>query len=206
VNIDLSTSKIIISNNPNTSKAEVLKQLSAKIVKLFEKDDFLLEDAKIVAKEAYISESEIKYLLIIANSFNIYAQNSLLKMLEEPPKNTIFIIISNSKTNFLPTIRSRIQIITHTQEKRDRNIELNLSKMNLNDIFNFIKNNQRITKSKIKELIQDIFYEALHKHDIRFTKNEIAVFENALQLAELNTRAEFLLSSILLTIFNRQNK
>jgi len=132
VNIDLSTSKIIISNNPNTSKAEVLKQLSAKIVKLFEKDDFLLEDAKIVAKEAYISESEIKYLLIIANSFNIYAQNSLLKMLEEPPKNTIFIIISNSKTNFLPTIRSRIQIITHTQEKRDRNIELNLSKMNLN--------------------------------------------------------------------------
>jgi len=61
--------------------------------------------------------------------------------------------------------------------------------MNLNDIFNFIKNNQRITKSKIKELIQDIFYEALHKHDIRFTKNEI-----------------FLLSSILLTIFNRQNK
>lgn len=206
MNIDLSTSKIIISNNPNTSKAEVLKQLSAKIVKLFEKDDFLLEDAKIVAKEAYISESEIKYLLIIANSFNIYAQNSLLKMLEEPPKNTIFIIISNSKTNFLPTIRSRIQIITHTQEKRDRNIELNLSKMNLNDIFNFIKNNQRITKSKIKELIQDIFYEALHKHDIRFTKSEIAVFENALQLAELNTRAEFLLSSILLTIFNRQNK
>ncbi len=206
MNINLSTNKIIISDNPNTSKIEVLKQLSAKIVKLFEKDDFLLEDAKIVAKEAYISESETKYLLIIANSFNIYAQNSLLKMLEEPPKNTVFIIISNSKTNFLPTIRSRIQIITHAQEKRDRNIELNLSKMNLNDIFNFIKNNQRVTKFKIKELIQDIFYEALHRYDIKFTKSEIAVFENALQLAELNTRAEFLLSSILLTIFNRQKK
>ncbi len=206
MNIDLFTNKIIISDNLKILKEEILKKLSTKMVKLFEKDEFLLDDAKNVTKEAYISEKETKYLVIVSNSFNIYAQNSLLKILEESPKNTIFIIISNSKTNFLPTIRSRMQIVNQIQEKKDRNVELDLKRMNLDEIFVFIKNHQRVPKQKIKELIQDIFYEALHKYNIKFNKSEMEVFENALQLAELNTRAEFLLSSILLTIFNRQNK
>ena len=39
-------------------------------------------------------------------NLNINSVNSLLKILEEPPKNTYFILISNNK-NVLPTIKSR---------------------------------------------------------------------------------------------------
>ncbi len=40
------------------------------------------------------------------------AQNSLLKLLEEPPANTIFMMTTTSSQRLLPTIRSRVQQIT----------------------------------------------------------------------------------------------
>ena len=65
-----------------------------------EKDDFLLEDAKAVIKEAYIAESNPKILVLGAKGYKVETQNALLKILEEPPKNIIFILIAQSKTVF----------------------------------------------------------------------------------------------------------
>lgn len=42
-----------------------------------------------------------------ANSLNLAAANSLLKVLEEPPLNTVFILVSDQPRQLLPTIRSR---------------------------------------------------------------------------------------------------
>ncbi len=42
-----------------------------------------------------------------ADDMNISAANALLKILEEPPKNSIFLLISHSPGRLLPTIRSR---------------------------------------------------------------------------------------------------
>ena len=39
------------------------------------------------------------------------AQNSFLKLLEEPPKDVVFIIITKNPESLLPTIRSRCQLI-----------------------------------------------------------------------------------------------
>ena len=58
-----------------------------------EKDEFLLEDAKAVVKEAYIAELKPKILVLGAKGYRVEAQNSLLKILEEPPRNVIFILI-----------------------------------------------------------------------------------------------------------------
>lgn len=41
------------------------------------------------------------------SNMNYNAQNAMLKLLEDPPKNTIIIIISNNLYDALPTIRSR---------------------------------------------------------------------------------------------------
>ena len=45
-----------------------------------------------------------------ADYFNLEGANALLKTLEEPPKNTIIILIGTSAAKQLPTIRSRCQI------------------------------------------------------------------------------------------------
>jgi len=200
------TNQIIISDDFEDAKEQVLQSIEGETVKIFCKDEFLTEDAREITKEAYIKEEGKKYILICAKAFNIYAQNSLLKILEESPKDTVFIIISNSKSNFLPTIRSRLQIVNISTKKEREPIDIDLRKMGLNDIFSFIKQHQKMTKSELKELIQNILYEAIHTYHIILNEDELRVFENALKLAELNSRSDFLLSSVLLAIFERDKK
>lgn len=65
-----------------------------------------------IRNDVYIvaNESKVKvYILSDIDNIGIPAQNALLKVLEEPPKNVIFIITCTSSTNILPTIRSRTQ-------------------------------------------------------------------------------------------------
>ncbi len=202
----LTSNTIIIGDDFPSIKDDILVDIKSNLIKIFEKDEFLLEDAKAITKEAYIKEEKNKFIIIFAKSFNTYAQNSLLKILEESPSNTIFVIVSNSKSNFLPTIRSRLPIVNLKQSKKERNIEINLLKMNLNDIFEFVKVHQRISKNELKGLLQDIFYEAVHKYSMKFDEKELEVFENALKLAELNTRSTFLLNLVLTTIIDRKYK
>jgi DNA polymerase-3 subunit delta' len=42
-----------------------------------------------------------------ADSLNLAAANALLKVLEEPPLNTVFVLVSDQPRRLLPTIRSR---------------------------------------------------------------------------------------------------
>ena len=56
-------------------------------------------------------QNENKVCIIWESSkLNIQASNKLLKILEDPPKNTYFILTSNSENSILPTVRSRCQI------------------------------------------------------------------------------------------------
>ncbi|RLQ87865.1 DNA polymerase III subunit delta' [Notoacmeibacter ruber] len=49
-----------------------------------------------------------------AEDMNIHAANALLKILEEPPANTIFLLIAHAPGRLLPTIRSRCQMLRMT--------------------------------------------------------------------------------------------
>jgi DNA polymerase III subunit delta' len=50
-------------------------------------------------------------LISPAESLNLASANALLKMLEEPPSNTVFILVSNQSQRLLPTIISRCQVL-----------------------------------------------------------------------------------------------
>lgn len=55
-------------------------------------------------------ESEFKFLIMWhAEKLNIQASNKLLKIIEEPPDNTVFILITQHPDNLLKTIQSRLQ-------------------------------------------------------------------------------------------------
>lgn len=51
-----------------------------------------------------------------ADTITVQAQNALLKLLEEPPNNTLILITASSKEVFLPTILSRCVIVEVTKE------------------------------------------------------------------------------------------
>jgi DNA polymerase-3 subunit delta' len=166
-------------------------------------DDFLIENAKEVIREAYIAESEQKVIVMISKSFNLYAQNSLLKILEEPPRNITFILCAPSRMIFLPTIRSRLAIKTIEADVDLLRSGLNFKKMDINEIYSFINQKRFMEKKEIKSLIQGILEEACEQ-EIKLSADELTIFEKALHLAELNSRGSNLLLCTLLTIFDRK--
>ncbi|MCF8361587.1 MAG: DNA polymerase III subunit delta' [Prolixibacteraceae bacterium] len=57
-------------------------------------------------------ESEYKIMIIwMAERMNVQCANKLLKMIEEPPPKTLFVLVTENEEQILPTIRSRTQLI-----------------------------------------------------------------------------------------------
>ncbi len=74
------------------------------------KIDRIRELGRVLYMKPY--EAEIRVAVIEkANLMNREAANALLKTLEEPPDNTVIILTGLKKSDFLPTIVSRCQII-----------------------------------------------------------------------------------------------
>ncbi len=72
--------------------------------------DVLVDTVRNMKKDVYIkpfsSERKI-YIVPKADTMNLHAQNSLLKVLEEPPEYCTMILIAENSNSFLPTILSR---------------------------------------------------------------------------------------------------
>jgi DNA polymerase-3 subunit delta' len=174
-------------------------------LKIFAPDDFLIENAKEVVREAYIAESEQKVIAMISKSFNLYAQNSLLKILEEPPRNITFIMCAPSRMIFLPTVRSRLTIKTLEAEVELQKSGIDFKKMGIGEIYSFIKQKKYIEKDELKSLIQGIM-EEICEQDIKLNADELRFFEKLLHLAELNSKGANLILCALLTIYDRKNR
>jgi DNA polymerase III delta prime subunit len=96
-----------------------------------------IEDVKNMQKKLFLKplKSPAKALLIEeSHLLTTEAQNALLKVLEEPPSNTIIMLLSESKESLLPTIISRCKVITLEEEK------VELSKKELEEYETFITN------------------------------------------------------------------
>lgn len=73
-----------------------------------------IEEVKQMQKKIFFKpiKSSTKAVIIEdAHLLTPEAQNALLKVLEEPPANTVIILGADSKEALLPTIRSRCQLI-----------------------------------------------------------------------------------------------
>ncbi len=76
--------------------------------------DILVDTVRNMKKDIYIKpyEAERKvYIVPNADTMNMYAQNSLLKVLEEPPEYCVIILLAENSNSFLPTILSRAPIL-----------------------------------------------------------------------------------------------
>ena len=71
-----------------------------------------IEDIRELNRKFSLSSADNSYKVCIVDTtedLNLSASNSLLKILEEPPKSTLFILVSNNQYSILPTILSRCQ-------------------------------------------------------------------------------------------------
>ncbi len=73
-----------------------------------------VDDAQEILKTLALKSYEGGYKIMIvwmAEKMNTAASNKLLKLLEEPPEKTIFILISENEEDIIQTIRSRCQVL-----------------------------------------------------------------------------------------------
>ena len=143
-----------LENNMNISNSE-------KVSKLIESDshpDFMVLKKDIENNKSLIEIDQVRdcinffnhtpilggYKICIIDSLdemNINSSNALLKILEEPPRNSLFFIVSHNRDSILPTIKSRC-------------INLQFKKFSNDEIKSFLKTKIQIDEvCDLKEII-----------------------------------------------------
>ena len=112
---------LIIASSPQQQADEVQKLLAPlaidpfDITRLSSLSSIGIALVREIKKKIHLRpyKSQTKAIIIEdAQMLTVDAQNALLKTLEEPPDNTIIILLAQNPDSLLPTILSRVQIIT----------------------------------------------------------------------------------------------
>jgi DNA polymerase-3 subunit delta' len=85
-----------------------------KLGHLNKQGEIRVDDAQETLKTLALKSYEGGYKVLIiwnADKMNITTSNKLLKIIEEPPAKTLFILISENEENIIQTIRSRCQVL-----------------------------------------------------------------------------------------------
>ncbi len=101
---------------------------------------FQIRDLK---TDAYIKPHKSKtkvFIIDYADTLNTQAQNALLKILEEPPQNTVFILIAENKASLLDTVISRSTVFS-------------LNVPSFNEAFEFLSKTQSFGKNDIENAL-----------------------------------------------------
>ncbi|MDA7818131.1 DNA polymerase III subunit delta' [Sulfurimonas sp.] len=196
---------ILISSDIEAEFERLSQELKPFRVVRFIEEDFKIEHAKAVVAESYISESQTKYIIIGSSSFTNVAQNSLLKVLEEPPTNIEFIIISPTKSNLLPTVRSRLPILKGETTHNVVSLEINLARLDYEEVFSFLKEHARIKKSEAKTFIEALYHRATVVDMLILSTQQLDNFDKAYRLLELNSRPQSVLALILMSFVGDKN-
>ena len=204
----IENSSILIVNNIEETLNLMLPKYplhSVRVIKNEEKEEFLIAQANETIKEAFIATSEKKYLFLCGSTFRKEAQNARLKILEEPPRNIVFILITNSKTSLLPTIYSRLpyKYLKKSEQKIESSLDLN--RLDLNDIYTFLQENQKISKQEAKDIVESLLLKA-NNQKIKLSQKKLDFFSKAIKLLELNSKPINVLTTLLLYLSNQKNQ
>jgi hypothetical protein len=132
-------------------------------------DSFLIDDARML-KSLAIEKTDKESLFIISfTHINNEAQNTLLKLIEEPRPQTTFFFIFPQAKKLLPTIQSRMEIMRLNRflNKDDKKIDVkSYIKMSLQERFNLSKelnkktkkseDFEKMTKAELQNFLDDL--------------------------------------------------
>ena len=106
----LSEWRDILSDNPYFSLLDWLRHIRAENKQGMISVEESLQILKCLSLKPF--ESEVKIMLIwMPEKMNLQAANKLLKLLEEPPNKTYFLLVAENSENMLATVLSRTQLL-----------------------------------------------------------------------------------------------
>jgi len=166
--------------------------------------EFLLEDAKLAIEKAYIASDNLNYIILIAPRFSERAQSKLLKILEEPPRNKAFIIITESKSALLDTIQSRMPVLL-LHDKEEQEFSLDLEGLNLSKVYAFIQEHSRISSKECKHLVEQISLSAIKSKRYNLDQETLELFSNTVKALDVGSPTTFVLTTLLLKLLAKKS-
>jgi len=171
-----------------------------------EKETFSVSDAKIVIEKAYMASEEITVIILAAKTFSPLVQNKLLKVIEEPPKNKAFILITESKSTILDTIKSRLPISVLSEVKEVKVLELDLISLSLASVYAFTQEHKRTDAKMMKILTEEIVKEAIQSEAYDLDEKTLTLFSNTFMALDMGSPPQFVLNTLLLKLLARKKR
>ena len=171
-----------------------------------EKENIRLVDAQTAIEKAYMASVETTVIILAAKAFTKDVQNKLLKVIEEPPENKEFILITASKSTILPTIKSRLPIYILNEEKKEEDIGLDLKQLSLATVYAFIQTHKRTDAKTMKRIVERISNEAIASQSYDLDEKTLALFSTAYIALDVGSPASFVLNTLLLKLLARKKR
>jgi len=168
--------------------------------------EFLVEQAQEAIEKAYIASEKVNYIILVAPRFSEIAQNRLLKLLEEPPRNKEFILITESKSALLDTIQSRMPLTILEDEKEFVELGLDLENLTLSNLYAFVQKNKRVSTVECKEFIEKIALGAMKSEKFDFDTPTLEMFSDSIKALEVGSPTTFVLNGILLKLLSQKKR
>ena len=207
------SSGIIITHQPEQVMAELeverTTELFTIIRSLDTKDkpkEFLVEHAEETIAKAYMASKGLNYIILIAPKFSNLAQNKLLKVIEEPPKNKAFIIITESKSALLDTIQSRMSVTVLNGIQDEKPLTLDIENLNLAKVYEFIQENTRVSTVECKILVEKISLNAMKSQKYNLDENTLKLFTDSIKALDVGSPTTFVLNTLLLKLLAKKKR
>ena len=126
--------------------------------------EYSIDDIKNIKKETKVFYPKTRYYFLPDfHLSSLPAQNSFLKLLEEPPENVQFILSTDNKNRLLPTIVSRVKIIKLQGNINNKITENSIIDTICRDVINHVSTGIPLTQFKIvdKESAKNILLQLI---------------------------------------------
>jgi DNA polymerase-3 subunit delta' len=210
--MNLSTG-IFITHQPESFLKELEAQRSRELFTIIRSLDskdnpkeFLVEHAQEAISKAYVASEGLNYIILIAPKFSEIAQNRLLKILEEPPKNKAFILITQSKGALLDTIQSRLPVTVVSSDTSTQALTLDLENLTLLKVYEFVQEHSRVSSVECKVLVEKISLEAMKSGKYNLDKSTLKLFSDTIKALNVGSPTTFILNVLLLKLLARKKR
>lgn len=163
----------------DTIHVEVLKTtLHGEEVHIVIEDSFGIDEGRKLQETALLrpqGSGDRKYIIVHGRVFTREAQNALLKLFEEPTPSTHFFLVLPSFDAFLPTLKSRLHIVTQNRKEQNQSLLSEVARVK-----EFLASGSGERLSIVKGLLDDLDKEKITRRDIEQFLHalEHAVHEN----------------------------
>ena len=188
---------------------DALKELAReneRFVPIIKEGNFLVEDAKLAIEKAYLASYEKTIIVLAADVFSPVVQNKLLKVIEEPPEKTDFILMLPTKATLLPTIRSRLPITILDEIDETEEIGLDMDRLDVRSVYDFIQEHKRIDGSQAKVLLEQIVNRAIRSGRYRLDERTLEMFHHSRLALDKGSPPPFVLIGVLLKLLAKKKK